>query len=169
MSENQVAQFLYYLGCAGRVNKMSKVEIKIPVFDLQTHHSKVELPEDFDMRDLARKHHIFPLKVITQAGRKKLLLAMRNPYDDKALFDCEFRSGMTAVPVQADEMDIQWLIQTHYFGRKLSPTPRAVDENVSRDMFEQLEIATDAQNKPDWVFQRFDDLTDVEDREPKKS
>lgn len=123
----------------------------IPVFDLQTHHSKVKVPTDFDMRDLSRKYNVFPLKVITQGGRKRLLLAMQDPRNQEAIHDVEFRSGVSVVPVQADLVDIQWLIQVHYFGRKLSPTPKTMDGEVTHDVYEQLTMTTDAQNRPDWL------------------
>lgn len=123
----------------------------MPVFDLQTHHARVQVPTEFDLRDLSRKYSLFPLKVIIQNGLKKLLLAMRNPYDQQAILDTEFRSGMTVIPVQADEKDIQWLVQTHYFGRKLSPLPSKNEDDFTHDVFEQLEMTTGAQAQPDWM------------------
>lgn len=139
---------------------MKAKKIEVPVFDLQTHHSKVQVPTEFDLRDLSRKHHVFPLKVVRQNGRKRLLLAMRNPFDQKALFDVEFRAGMPAIPVQADETDVQWLIQTHYFGRKLSPTPRAETGTLSFDLFEQLELVGEAQTQEDLLSAQFEEFTD---------
>jgi hypothetical protein len=127
--------------------------ITIPTFDLQSHHSKVSVPTDFDMRDLAKKYSIFPLKVILQNGRKRLLLAMRNPFDHRAVLDAEFRAGMTVIQVQADEVDIQWLVQTHYYGRKLSPVPSTADTPLSYNVFEQLEMTTDSQKQPEWINQ----------------
>ena len=125
--------------------------ITIPTFDLQAHHSKVNVPTDFDMRDLAKKYSVFPLRVITQNGRQRLLLAMRNPFDHRAVLDVEFRAGMTVIQVQADEADIQWLIQTHYYGRRLSPVPSAADRSLSFNVFEQLEMTTDSQKQPEWI------------------
>lgn len=131
---------------------MNKAEI-IPTFDLQTHHSRVQVPTEFDLRDLAKKYSIFPLRVIMQAGRRKLLLAMRDPFNQQAVTDVRFRSGMDVVAVQADDRDIQWLMQTHYYGRRLSPTPNMFEEptSFSFDVFEQLEMTTDAQKQPDWL------------------
>lgn len=127
-------------------------EITLPIFDLQTHYNKVVVPTDFDCRDLAKKYSVFPIRVITQNGRKRLLLAMRNPFDHKATLDVEFRAGMTVVPVQADEADIQWLIQVHYYGRRLSPTPTTEDRPaVIHDMFSQFQEVSDAQAQPDWI------------------
>lgn len=123
----------------------------IPVFNLQTHHDKVKVPAEFDIRDLSRKYHVFPLKMISQQGRKRLLLAMRNPHDQKAVLDVEFRAGVSVLPVQADDVEIQWLIQTHYYGRKLSPVPTENEMDVSHDVFQQLEMTTDSQEQPDWV------------------
>src|SRR5262245_21152545 len=123
----------------------------IPVFDLQTHHSKVEVPNSFDMKDLARKYGVFPLKAICQSGTKKLLLAMVNPHDHKAIADVEFRSGLNVIVVQADRVDVQWLIQTHYFGRRLSPVANIHATAVSYDLFSQLEMTTGEQQKPDWA------------------
>lgn len=131
----------------------------IPVFDLQTHHSKVQIPTGFDMKDLARKYMIFPLKAVSQNGRKCVLLAMVNPHDQKAIADVEFRSGLTVIAVQADRVDVQWLIQTHYFGRRLSPVANVHATAVSHDLFAQLEMTTDEQEKPSWAkdgLQSFD-------------
>jgi hypothetical protein len=126
-------------------------EIILPIFDLQTHYNKVTVPQDFDLRDLAKKYSVFPLRTITQNGRKRLLLAMRNPFDHKATLDVEFRAGMTVIPVQADESDIQWLMQVHYYGRRLSPTPTTVERPVIHDMFSQFQEVSDAQSQPDWI------------------
>ena len=138
-----------------------KQEIKntksvMPTFDIEKHHSKVKVPTEFDLRDLAKKHSIFPLKVITQSGRKKLLLAMRNPGDQKLIYDVEFRAGMPVVAVQADDVDIQWLIQKFYFGRPLTPTPLDRPREVTHDVFEQLTMTTDAQDRPDWISEALD-------------
>jgi hypothetical protein len=124
----------------------------IPVFDLQTHHSKVQVPTEFDLRDLAKKFAVFPLKLIAVNGRRRLLLAMKNPRDDAAIRDVEFRAGITVMPVQADNKDIQWLIQTHYYGRKLSPLP-SQDEfpEFVADVFSQVSVAAEHQENPGWV------------------
>lgn len=125
--------------------------IEIPVFNLQAHHSRVQVPESFDMKDLARKYGCFPLKLIQQGTQKRLLLAMVNPFDQRAIADVEFRSGVTVTPVRADKVDVQWLIQTHYFGRKLSPVAQVAESDISHDVFAQLEMTTDEQNKPEWA------------------
>lgn len=129
----------------------SQREITMPIFELQTHYNKVQVPAEFEMKDLSKKYSVFPLKVITQDGRKRLLLAMRNPFDHKATLDVEFRAGMTVIPVQADESDIQWLVQTHYYGRKLSPTPSLENRTITHDVFAQLEDTTDSQKQPEWM------------------
>ncbi len=129
----------------------TNLQNQMPVFDLQVHHSKVSVPTEFDIRDLSKKYHVFPLKVIVQNDRRKVLLAMRNPFDQVAVRDVEFRSGMSVVPVQADEKDIQWLVQVHYYGRKLSPSPSTEEREVSHDVFAQLEMTTDAQKAPEWL------------------
>lgn len=126
---------------------------QIPVFNLQSHHAKVQVPAEFEMKDLCRKYNVFPLKLVIINGSKRLLLAMLNPLDHRAIADCEFRSGVSVLPVQADKVDIQWLIQTHYFGRKLSPVAQVDEEDVSHDVFAQLELTTDEQKKPEWVDQ----------------
>lgn len=123
----------------------------IPSFDLQRHHAKVKLPEEFDLRDIAIKHHVFPLKVIQQRGVKKLLLAMRNTNDQQLIFDIEFRAGMNVLPVYADDIDIQWLIQKHYYGRPLTPTPTHRPKELTHDLFEQLSLVTDTTSQTDWV------------------
>jgi len=131
-----------------------------PSFDLQKHHSKVRVPTEFDLKDLARKYHVFPLRVIHRDGKKRLLLAMRNPGNQSAIYDVEFKAGLTVIAVQADEIDIQWLIQKHYYGRQLSPTPNVKTPEITHDLFEQLAITTDAQKRPDWVndsIHRFND------------
>lgn len=122
-----------------------------PHFDLQKHHHRVRVPEEFDLRDMARKFHIFPLKVILKDGIKHLLLAMRNPNDQQVIYDVQFRAGMNVIPVQADEIDIQWLIHKHYYGRPLTPTPSFKPHEVTHDLFEQLSMTTNAQNRPGWV------------------
>ncbi len=137
------------------MNKLTNKEVT-PAFDLQKHHSKVKLPADFDMRDLAKKYSVFPLKVVMQGGRKSLLLAMRNPSDQQAVYDVEFRASMKVIPVQADEVDIQWLIQKHYYGRSLTPTPLERPREVTHDVFEQLTMTTDAQERPDWISEALD-------------
>ncbi len=135
-------------------NKQSpkaKIAPQIPVFNLQAHHAKVEVPTEFDLRDLARRYSVFPLKVVVRDGLKRLLLAMVNPHDARAISDIEFRSGVTVLPVQADKVDIHWLIQTHYFGRKMSPVAQTEGAEVIHDTFQQLEITTGEQARPDWV------------------
>lgn len=124
---------------------------QIPEFNLQKHHARVKVPESFDLREMSRKNHIFPLKVIYRSGKKCLLLAMRNPNDQALVYDVEFKCSMPVIPVRADEIDIQWLIQKHYYGRPLSPTPSLKDQDISHDLFEQLTVTTDAQNQPDWI------------------
>ncbi len=131
---------------------MKAVEMKMPVFDLQTHHAKVQVPSEFDIRDLSKKYSIFPLKVVSTQGRRRLLLAMKNPYDQVAIRDVEFRAGLGVIAVQADDKDIQWLIQTHYYGRKLSPLP-TIEEfpEFVEDVFSQVSVAAEIQSKPEWV------------------
>lgn len=122
----------------------SKPQKPVPTFDLQSHHSKVQVPTEFDLRDLAKKYSVFPLKIVSISGRRRLLLAMRNPFDNNAILDVEFRAGTTVIPVLATEGDIQWLIHTHYYGRKITPTPSMVDPTiVYQDVFEQLEGVVD--------------------------
>jgi len=133
------------------MSEQKSTEIQIPVFSLQIHHSKVQIPSEFDLKDLARKYLVFPLRSIQHLGRKKLLLAMVNPFDQKAIADVEFRSGVSVFPVQADRIDVQWLIQTHYFGRKLSPVATLNDTSVTHDLFAQLEMTTDEQKRPEWA------------------
>jgi hypothetical protein len=128
----------------------------IPTFDLEKHHSKVKLPTEFDLRDLAKKYSIFPLKVILQGGSKKLLLAMRNPGDQKLIFDVEMRAGMPVIAVQADDVDIQWLIQKFYFGRSLIPTPLERPREIAHEAFESLTKTTDTQERPDWISEALD-------------
>lgn len=129
----------------------TKTEIEIPTFNLQAHHAKVQVPESFDMKDLARKYSAFPLKIVQQNGQKRLLLAMVNPLDQRAIADVEFRSGVNVIPVRADKLDVQWLIQTHYYGRRLSPVATIDESNISHDVFAQLEMTTDEQNRPEWA------------------
>lgn len=129
---------------------------QIPSFNLQKHHDRVRVPQEFDLRDLSRKYHIFPLRVIAQGDKRRLLLAMRNINDQKVIHDVEFRAGMPVIPVQADEIDLQWLIQKHYFGRSLTPTPRFQPNEVIHDLFEQLSMTTDAQNRPSWVTENLE-------------
>ncbi len=130
----------------------------IPTFDLQTHHEKVEVPKEFDLRDLAKKYSVFPLKVIQMNGRRRLLLAMRNPYDNNAILDVEFRAAMPVVSVLANEGDIQWLIHTHYYGRKIAPTPSMSDPTiVFQDVFEQLETSIKEANESKTGFKPFGD------------
>lgn len=130
---------------------MSKDACVVPAFDLQKHHSKIKVPTDFDLKDFAKKFSIFPLKVISLNGKKKLLLAMRNPKDQQVIYDVEFRAGMTVIPVQADDVDIQWLIQKHYYGRPLTPTPLQRPREHTHDLFEQLSMSSDAMERPDWA------------------
>jgi hypothetical protein len=130
---------------------MNAPENTIPMFDLQMHHDKVEVPTEFDLRDLSKKYSVFPLKVIFLNGRRRLLLAMKNPFDHQAILDVEFRAGMSVMAVQADDKDIQWLIQTHYFGRKLSPTPSQNADEFTHDVFAQFELASKVQNDPRWM------------------
>jgi len=131
-------------------------ETVIPNFDLQKHHHKVKVPTEFDLRDLAKKHSVFPIKVISQEGRKKLILAMRNPMDHQVIYDVEFRSSMQVLAVQADDVDIQWLIQKHYYGRPLNHTSVDRPREVTHDVFEQLTMTSDAQERPDWITEALD-------------
>ena len=118
-------------------------QVSVPTFDLQKHHSKIEVPTDFDLRDLSKRFSVFPLKVITVEGRRRLLLAMRNPFDQKAILDVEFRSGISVISVQAEERDIQWLQQVHYYGQKLSPRPSDELPEITFDVFEQVSMISD--------------------------
>lgn len=139
---------------------MEATHMTMPIFNLQAHHDKVEVPTDFDMRDLSKKYAVFPLKVVNLQGRRRLLLAMKNPYDQTAIRDVEFRSGIAVIAVQADDRDIQWLIQTHYFGRKLSPTPTDLDfPEFIEDVFSQVTVAKEVQSKPGWVSNQLSPFT----------
>jgi hypothetical protein len=142
---------------------------QIPVFQLQLHHDKVQVPTEFDLRKLARKYLIFPLKIITPSGRKKLLLAMANPFDHQAIQDVEFATGLGVMPVQADRVEIQWLIQVHYFGRKLSPVAIVQESDVTRDLFSQLEMTTDEQKQPDWLKHGLHTFSGVSSQTDQKS
>lgn len=129
----------------------SKQTWNIPTFDLQRHHSKLKVPIDLDLKELAIRYSIFPLKVIRKGGKKVLLLAMRNPKNQQAIFDVEFKAGLPVVAVQTDDIDIQWLIQKYYYGRPLSPTPLKRPHEVTHDLFEQLASTADGPQHPNWV------------------
>ena len=110
----------------------------VPSFDLQRHHAWVELPTEFDMRDLVRKYLVFPLKVVRIDNQPKLLLAMRDCLQAEAIQEVEFRSGLKVVPVLATELDIRWLVHRHLYGRSLTPTPSFRTRVDSDLLFERL-------------------------------
>jgi hypothetical protein len=110
----------------------------IPSFDLQRHHSWVELPTDFDMRDLVRKFLVFPLKIVRVDNQSRLLLAMRDCFHQEAIQEVEFRSGLKVIPVLASELDIRWLVHRHLYGRSLTPTPSFRTRIETDGLFENL-------------------------------
>lgn len=130
------------------INNQKKVTI--PSFDLQSHYHRISVPLDLDLRQLSRQHLVFPLRVVNSNGRKRLLLAMRDPYNQTAITDVEFRVSMAVIPVQADEIDIQWLIQKFYYGRELTPPHSYKPIEVIHDFFEQLAICSDEQDNLTW-------------------
>jgi len=108
----------------------------IPVFNLQQDHDRVSVPTDFDMRDLARKHMVFPLRTVTHNQQDSLVLAMVNPFDHAAVAEVESRSGIPVIPVRSDKEDVKWLIQVHFYGLKLSPVAKT--EGQTDDWFGRL-------------------------------
>lgn len=122
-----------------------------PKFDLKKHLEKINPPLHLDLRKLSQKYLAFPLKVVRRNGRNRLLLAMRNTSNHQAIYDIEFKAGMSVIPVQADEVDIQWLIHKYFLGRTLNTASEPSYDDVTHNMFEQLSITTDAQARPDWV------------------
>lgn len=127
---------------------------EIPSFDLQRHHAKIKVPENFDLRDLARKLQIFPLKLISIQGKLRLLLAMKNPRDQQAIMSVEMRTGMPVIPVQAEATDIQWLIQKHYYGRPLTPRPSYRPKDLSHQLFESLVLEPVVDKGPEHLSAR---------------
>ena len=84
---------------------------------------------------------------------------MKNPYDDKATIDVEAKSVLSILPVQADDKDVQWLIQTHYYGRKLSPTPSVITEEITHDVFAQFEHVSKVQQDPRFISESLQPFT----------
>jgi len=117
-----------------------------PIFNLKRHHQKIKIPQGFSFRDLSEKYRVFPLKQISIRGKKRILLAMLNIYDHHAIMDAEFRSNTTVIPVQADAADIQWLIETFYYGLKMSAeqNPPEPEPELTQDLFSQFELITNA-------------------------
>lgn len=118
-------------------------EKEIPSFDLQRHHAKISAPKDLKLRDMSKKYLIFPLKLIQWNGSEHLVLAMRNPKDRQVILEVELRTGLNVLPVQADAMDIEWLIQKYYYGRQLTPRPSLRPREFSHLLFETLLIQAD--------------------------
>lgn len=109
-----------------------------PSFDLQRHHSWVSIPTEFDMRDLVRKHLVFPLKIVQIDAQPRLLLAMKDCFNSAAIQEVEFRANMEVIPVVADELDIRWLVHRHVYGRSLTPTPSNRPRLDGEILFESL-------------------------------
>lgn len=83
-------------------------------FDLKEHRTTINVPSYLNIQDLSHKYHIFPLRVIYQNNRRRLLLAMSNPKNISAIADTEFQTGMPVIPVSASHGDIEELIAWHY-------------------------------------------------------
>ena len=110
----------------------------IPAFDLQRHHSQLDVPQDLNLRDLARKHKVFPLRVISWNGSDELLLAMTNPKNLEAIQQVEAKTGKKVIPVQAESVDVQWLIQKYYYGCSLTPHPSLRPLDFNHELFEKI-------------------------------
>jgi len=129
--------------------KRSRQE-RIPSFSLLTDKALIDFKPDLDFVDLSAKYRVFPLRFFLENGRKRMLLAMKNPFDVEAIRNCEFRAGVPVVPVQARERDIAWLIRTYYFHEKLrmdyfeaemsTETLSEEQAEVTQDVFQQLAI-----------------------------
>lgn len=119
-----------------------------PIFDLKKHHLKIKVPTEFSLEDLAEKYSIFPLKVIVLKGKRRLLLAMRNIHDSMAILDVEFRSGLKVIAVQAEEVDIHWLIETYYYGHRVNLDRKLIEPELTRDLFSQFEMITKPHRRP---------------------
>ena len=119
----------------------------VPVFNLQNDHDRVSVPTSFDLRDLSRKHSVFPIRTVTHNQQDCLVLAMVNPFDQVALSAVEERCALPVIVVRADRDDIKWLIQVHYYGLKLSPLSKA-DEN-QQDWLAKLTALNSNQARPD--------------------
>jgi hypothetical protein len=125
-------------------------DLTFPLFDLQRHHERVEVPTQFDLRDLCRKFEVFPLKLVHMSKEAQLLLAMKNPLDQEAIKEVESRVSAPIIPIQADSKDIQWLISTHFFGQKLAPPPSNQMDKIGIQLFEKLYTQTSSDIKR-WV------------------
>lgn len=117
---------------------------EIPSFDLQRHHAKVQLPDNIDLREIARKCHVFPLKLVSWQGEDFLLLAMLNPKDQLTIAKVEEKTQMKVLPVQAEALDIQWLIQKYYYGMQNTPRPSFRPKELAHQLFESLLGQVDA-------------------------
>lgn len=116
-------------------SKMSQV----PVFNLRKHSDKIVFPIEFDLVDLAKEFGIFPLKVVFKNGRKKLLLAMRDPEMKDVMAEVEFRSNLPVIPVLASQRDIEYLIRRYYHLDQTARLPEEVAEgDITQDAFDIL-------------------------------
>ncbi len=117
---------------------MIRDPLPTPSFDLQRHHSQLDVPQDLNLRDISRKHQVFPLKVTFWNGSPKLLLAMTNPKNQEAIQSVELKTGKSVIPVQAESADIHWLIQKYYYGCNVTPHPSMRPLDFNHDLFEKI-------------------------------
>jgi len=83
-------------------------------FDLKQDKSEIRVTRDLgEIRDLAKTHTVFPLRLAAINGRRKLLLLMADVEDLNVIDDVEFRTGVSVVPIQAWATDILQLIATY--------------------------------------------------------
>jgi len=119
--------------------KDQKKESSHPVFDLNRDAHKIVFPVEFDLVDLAKDHGVFPLKVVTKRGRKKLLLAMRDPEMKDVIGEVEFRANLPVIAVQTSNRDIEWLIRRYYHREVNAEKPvESKEDDITQDAFEQI-------------------------------
>jgi len=62
----------------------------------------------------AERHHVFPVSVHREGGRRSLILAMADPTDLEAIRDIEFQAGMRVLPAVAMESSIMRASARYY-------------------------------------------------------
>lgn len=79
------------------------------------HDQFLSMPENIDALILVQKFDVFPLRMIRENGRSRLLLAMLYPHRLDRIADIEFYLGISIIPVAASRSDLTYLEQAARF------------------------------------------------------
>lgn len=77
----------------------------------------MDIPSGIDAIELARRFDAFPLRLLRENGRSRLVVAMTSPGNLDRVADIEFYLGVSIIPVPATPSDITYLEQAAFLNK----------------------------------------------------